>query len=279
MAFLSENDPRVRNVSHQLPLLQNDQLLLFVFVPDSVPEHLLQLYMSWLSPAEQQRWRRFYFPQHRQEYLLSHALVRYVTSTYSECAPAEVIFEENQFGKPAITSAPWLSFNLSHSAGVSLLAIAWGGEVGVDIEKINVSRADLDVAQKYFSFVEYQQLQCHGPLMFAKTFFSFWTLKEAYIKARGQGLSLPLADFYFLLRDSELELHEQPYLRKMDAGWCGELLCLQDTYLYAWIWGRATPAVSVSSYWIVPQHSCFPLEAQHLATLSNSFQESVEMQK
>lgn len=216
--------PRVRTAGPRLPTLRDNQLFLFILLPNCVPEPLLQQYLSWLSPAEQHRWRRFHFPQHRQEYLLSHALMRYILSAYTECAPAHVRFAENHFGKPALVPENQLRFNLSHSAGISILALVRGGEVGVDIEKIDASRADRNVAQRYFSVEEYRQLQDGDALAFARTFFSFWTLKEAYIKARGQGLSLPLADFSFLIQGDQITLNEQPYLRNTDSDWCGELL-------------------------------------------------------
>lgn len=267
MVFHHASGPQVRPASLQLPTLHDNRLLLFVLLPDHVPEHLLHQYLSWLSPAEQQQWRRFYFPQHQREYLLGHALTRYILSAYTECAPAEVLFAKNQFGKPALASNR-LSFNLSHSAGVSVLALVRGGEVGVDIEKLDASRADLNVAQRYFSAAEYQQLQDCDALAFARTFFSFWTLKEAYIKARGLGLSLPLADFSFRFQGDHITLYEQPYLRNANRDWCGELLCLQDDYVYAWTWSGSASAASASYYWIVPQYSCRPLDVRLQATLS-----------
>src|SRR2546430_3790635 len=122
--------------NQRVPPLEANTRLLFFLPPHAVSDDLLHRYRTWLSPSERQRLRRLCFARHQREYLLGRALVRYVVGTYTDLAPAEVVFYQNDFGKPYIDPRFAISFNLSHSAGVNVLAVARGGGVGGGIEKI-----------------------------------------------------------------------------------------------------------------------------------------------
>jgi 4'-phosphopantetheinyl transferase len=105
-----------------------------------------------------------------------------------------MIFSANQYGKPLLTGGD-IEFNLSHSGGYALVAVSRGRNVGVDVEKI---RADIEIenlSSRYFSTGEISELMALPPEQRMVGFFQCWTRKEAYIKAQGLGLSLPLDGF------------------------------------------------------------------------------------
>jgi 4'-phosphopantetheinyl transferase len=153
-----------------------------------------------LSPDEQVRQRRFVFPEHRRQFLISHAFLRLVLSQYAPVAPAAWSFVNGAHGKPALApqSMPELHFNLSHTRGLAAVAVA-RQEVGVDAENIERRDPGIELARRYFSAEEVAHLSPLEGEQRKSAFFDFWTLKEAYIKARGLGLALPLDQFWFQL--------------------------------------------------------------------------------
>jgi 4'-phosphopantetheinyl transferase len=162
---------------------------------------LLCHYESLLSEAEHRQWRRFLFPRDRDCYLVSHALVRTALSEVAAVHAAELVFEEGRNGKPLLRQAggmPKVTFNLSHTERMAVLCTAIGCAVGIDVEYLG-RPAPLDIAQYYFSPVEVTALNDLDSDRRAERFWSLWTLKEAYLKATGEGLSLPLDSFSFVL--------------------------------------------------------------------------------
>jgi 4'-phosphopantetheinyl transferase len=160
-----------------------------------------------LSPDELARMKRFRFETDRRRYLFAHALVRHTLSRYApHTPPAGWRFETNGYGRPHIagTAAPPLRFNLSHTAGLVACVVALDRDVGVDVEHMRPARGDfgLEIAPQYFAPGEVTALSAQPVANQRDWFFAFWTLKEAYIKARGVGLALPLAGFTFDLRDA-----------------------------------------------------------------------------
>jgi 4'-phosphopantetheinyl transferase len=162
-----------------------------------------------LSPEELARMRRFKFEADRRRYLFAHALVRQTLSRYApETPPDRWHFETNAYGRPHIAasgdgaSGTSLRFNLSHTAGMVVCAVARDRDVGVDVEHGRPARGDfvLEIAPHYFAAAEVAALAAQPAATQRDWFFAFWTLKEAYIKARGLGLALPLAGFAFDLK-------------------------------------------------------------------------------
>jgi 4'-phosphopantetheinyl transferase len=154
-----------------------------------------------LSDDERQRHERFIFARDRQLFLTAHALVRRVLSRYEPVAPGDWRFAPNQHGRPEIVGrASALRFNLSHTHGLAVCAVA-RVEVGVDVERHR--DAPLDVAQRFFAPVELAALNALPPAQQSRRFFDYWTLKESYLKARGIGMTVPLAKFWFLVDDAE----------------------------------------------------------------------------
>lgn len=157
-------------------------------------------YLALLSPDERERYGRLGRESVRREFLVGRALLRTTLARYLRIAPHDVEFQYNGFGKPSLSAPrePW-EFNLSHSAGLAVCAIA-AVEVGVDVEDRSRTVEFLDLARSFFAPAETAFLESLTSERQRGAFFEIWTLKEAFIKARGQGLSLPLADFAFTLQ-------------------------------------------------------------------------------
>jgi len=157
-------------------------------------------YLPLLSTDEHERMARLVFERDRHRFLLTRALVRTMLSRYAAVAPADWQFIANVHGRPEIldrpAGVPDLRFNLSHTDGLIACAVTIGREVGVDVEHVG-RRLTQDVAARFFAPAEVAHLQSLPDDQQERVFFDYWTMKEAYIKARGFGLALPLGDFAF----------------------------------------------------------------------------------
>ena len=172
--------------------------------PDDVrPEGIAQSCARLLSEEELTRWQSFRFDRHRREYLTTRALVRTALSHYRPLAPEAWRFALNAHGKPYVDPDCGLRFNLSDSPGLVVCLIARGTEVGVDIEPCEHAEDIAQLALEVFSPQELAQLGVLNEAEKLDRALSLWTLKEAYIKARGLGLSLPLNRFSFLFGGME----------------------------------------------------------------------------
>tara|TARA_R110002020_G_scaffold57347_1_gene157967 strand:- start:204 stop:980 length:777 start_codon:yes stop_codon:yes gene_type:complete len=160
---------------------------------------------SWLpllDPAERARYERYKVEGARQEYLTGRALVRTTLSRYAAVDPADWRFEANRYGRPAIAPAqahlaPGLVFNLSHTRGLVALAVGQECDLGVDVEWICRDNELAKLCDRYFAPREAAYVRAGEGAELTERFFAFWTLKEAYIKARGMGLALPLDGFAY----------------------------------------------------------------------------------
>jgi len=152
--------------------------------------------LALLSAEERTRHGRLHFARDRAAFLLAHALLRSLLSELIGGEPASHRFEAGPHGKPALAPAvPALDFNLSHTTGLVACALAWQAPVGVDVEDAS-RRVDLDgVGRRVFSAAEQAVLAGLPEEGQADRFFEYWTLKEAYMKARGLGFALPPASF------------------------------------------------------------------------------------
>ena len=168
-----------------------------------------RLSLTALRPEEIRRSGRFLFEKHRKQFILTRWLLRLILSEYcAEIRPLDWEFDTNAYGKPHIQNriSVNLEFNLSHTDGQIVLALAIDDEIGVDVEFVGRPNFSLDIAQNYFSPVEVTELYKIEPSMRISRFFDLWTLKEAYIKACGQGLSIPLDHFAYSFLGSRLEI-------------------------------------------------------------------------
>lgn len=177
---------------------------------------VLASYQDWLSVAERERYERFRFAALRHQFLVSRALLRWVLAQYTGLAPASLVFAANAWGKPHLdvsdTAAPL--FNLSHTTGLIVLAVTettWTETaplmLGVDVERLDRVVDASKLATRYFSPLESETLCALPAELQRASFFDFWTLKEAYIKAVGMGLAIPLDAFSFILDESGIEVH------------------------------------------------------------------------
>jgi 4'-phosphopantetheinyl transferase len=166
---------------------------------DAVALGLIERYRRWLPEEEVARADRFHFLRDRHQHLVTRALVRTVLSRYVPCDPLHWAFRPNAYGRPEIIQPAGLPvwFNLSHIRGLVVCAVAGDPTMGVDVESEGRVKSFVDLAERFFAHRETAWLRQVPAEQQASAFFQFWTLKEAYIKARGMGLAIPLQDFAF----------------------------------------------------------------------------------
>lgn len=189
---------------HRSPALQLvswDVVDVYTIRLEAEAARLDQLY-EMLSPEERERARRFHFPEHRRQSILCRGTLRETLARYLDVDPGAIAFAYNRYGKPYVRGAE-IRFNLSHSGGWAMLAVARGREVGIDIERIHPRFAQDQIPEQFFSPREVEQLRSLPQREQTAAFFRCWTRKEAYIKARGLGLSLPLDSFDVSLRPDD----------------------------------------------------------------------------
>ncbi len=147
--------------------------------------------------------------------------MRTVLSKYADVAPEAWRFVTNEYGRPEIdepADARWLKFNLSHTNGLIAMIVARDREVGVDVEDRERSGQLLEVADRFFSPSEVEALHALPEEERLDRFFLYWTLKESYIKARGMGLAIPLAQFSFGV-DADITIDFDPKLNDDPNRW------------------------------------------------------------
>lgn len=164
-------------------------------------------HLSVLTPLEQKKYHRYRFDRHRHAYLVTRLFIRSLLSHYDDSIePSQWRFHKNRWGKPFIKLSQnprGLMFNLSHTDKLIVCAISQNSQVGVDVENIQRSSETTKIADRYFSPAEVEALQALPADKQRARFFDYWTLKEAFIKAKGKGLAIPLRDFSFKLDTTE----------------------------------------------------------------------------
>jgi 4'-phosphopantetheinyl transferase len=153
--------------------------------------------LSLLDDTERARLATLSLPAVRWEYLRTRALVRSALSRYNTVDPRAWRFGVNPWGRPFALGDAGLHFNLSHTRGMLCVVVARHEAVGVDVEWIARPGETVAVAHRYFAPAELAALAALPEALQRDAFFDFWTLKEAYIKARGRGLGIPLRQFAF----------------------------------------------------------------------------------
>ena len=159
-----------------------------------------------LSNDERNRADRFHFEKDRTAYTVARAALKSLLGDYLDMPASEIRFEYSAHGKPFLPNTANLSritFNISHSGGLALLAFAIGRQVGVDVERIRPDFGTLEIAERFFSKSEVEVLLAQPVDQQSVCFFNCWTRKEAYIKAIGEGLSCPLDRFDVTLAMNE----------------------------------------------------------------------------
>lgn len=220
---------------------RRDRIDLWLLRYDRVgDEALLARLREMLDADERAQEPRYYFADDRKRYLLTRALVRATLSRYAPLAPTQWRFGANAYGRPHVDPAqqaqlaPGLRFNISHTHGLIALAVTQDREIGVDVEHVSHRAVSLGIAHRFFAADEVAALAQVAAERQQDRFFEYWTFKEAYIKARGMGLSLPLERFSFHYPcERSVRLSAQPDLDADAARWSLWQYRPQPEYLLA----------------------------------------------
>ncbi|MEZ4443153.1 MAG: 4'-phosphopantetheinyl transferase superfamily protein [Polyangiaceae bacterium] len=209
--------------SARLPPPPGVDLWCFFYEPHDAPE-LLAAYDALLTDDERVRHQRFYFEKDRLLFLATRALVRTTLSAYADLSPDAWRFDQGEHGKPFLIGEGarfGLAFNLSNTRGLVACAVSTTYErLGVDVENVERAGDTVGIADRFFSPHEVDALHALPVAEQQRRFFSYWTLKESYIKARGMGLAIPLDQFSFLLDEGpEIGIAFDPRLEDDPSRW------------------------------------------------------------
>ena len=181
--------------------------------PSSVP-----VLEQALNDEERGRAQRFHRDGDRADFIVAHYVLRSILGRYREIGPEHLRFRYGPHGKPYLVQEegrPAVCFNLSHSNRMMLCAMTREREIGIDIEHVRPKSASLEVAERFFAPGEVAALRALPDERFSVAFFACWTRKEAYIKARGEGLSHPLDTFEVSvepgLKNVGLQTYDDPH--------------------------------------------------------------------
>jgi 4'-phosphopantetheinyl transferase len=203
------------------------------------PGQAEQRWQQLLSADESARAARFHFSKDRQYFTATRALLRMILGSYVGCNPKELVLRYSEKEKPSLapTSTPsetQVEFNVSHSGDLALLAFSRGRALGVDVEQLRENFDHAAIARRFFSEQEQRQLAELPPSERYHGFFRCWTRKEAYVKAQGTGLSLPLDQFDVSLKPGELNALLSTRPDAAEAGqWSLQEVPARDGYVAA----------------------------------------------
>ncbi len=173
------------------PVLAENEVHVWRAQLDRSPAEL-DRFRAHLSGDELERAASFRFDQHRNRYVAGRGILRELMARYLAKPPTEFVFGYNSHGKPSVGND--LRFNVSHSHELALFAFAHT-EIGVDVERSRPELAGQDIAERFFAPEESNVLMTLPLSERTEAFFRCWTRKEAFVKAHGKGLSLPLSQF------------------------------------------------------------------------------------
>lgn len=195
-----------------------------------------------LRPDEVQRYHRYIPERRRGEFLAGRIMLRSLLSRYLERDPSEIDFIAGEHGKLELAEdlKVRVAFNLSHTPGLVAVALAPSGKIGVDVERVDPSRATAAIAERHFSDIELADLSRLSDSDYVQRFHQIWVLKEAFIKAQGLGLALPLKDFHFNFElPGAINAGFAPSLAENPARWQFHLLAPSPDYHLAIALGRS----------------------------------------
>lgn len=158
----------------------------------------LELMRQRLSDDEPSKAERFYFPKDRNRFIAARGILRTILGRYVNSEPHELSFHYTHHGKPELIQKEnrrTIRFNVSHSQDLALYAFTYDRKIGVDVELIRPDFAEMEIAERFFSTKEVADISALPKNTQVNAFFACWTRKEAFVKARGEGLSLPLDQF------------------------------------------------------------------------------------
>ena len=206
-----------------LNALKNEAHVCLAFADRHSDPKLLARYRDLLSEEEREKHNSFFFDRDRDLYLLTHGLVRATLSRYLKIDPDKWVFTYNRHGRPEIAQSegnPQLRFSVSRTHGLVACLIVFSIDAGVDVEKIRKLDNFKTLSENVFTHLELSRLRDLSENDQMEGFFTFWTLKEAYIKAKGTGLSLPLNSFSFYFDAARgVRISVDAELQDMPSNW------------------------------------------------------------
>lgn len=222
----------------------------YVYTADFREARTQTYFRSILSGGERSRYERFRFEQDRLDYLVAHGVLRVLLGNQLGRSPGDVTFDTNRYGRPEIAdhqARERIRFNLSHSLGLACCVLCGDMPCGIDVERranvenlVRPSEVALGrqrdrrqsngqddgmrldtLARQFFSRDEAEVIRQSSGREKQQRFLTIWTLKEAYVKARGMGLSLPLDSFSMQLHnDEQTEIRFEDSHFDDPASWC-----------------------------------------------------------
>jgi 4'-phosphopantetheinyl transferase len=203
-----------------------DSLHVWLTETESVPRDRLPDFRQLLSPEELARHDRFVFEKDRNLFLIARAHLRNVLSQYADVSPDAWQFRSSPLGRPEIANTsygPPIHFNLSHTRGLVASVVSGLAEIGIDAEHCDRLLDHQRLARSTFSRQEADAIERASETDRPLLFFQLWTLKEAYSKARGRGMSLAFDRFGFDITASGITAHLDD-LSEDAAGWHFEVI-------------------------------------------------------
>jgi 4'-phosphopantetheinyl transferase len=188
---------------------EDGEIHLWFSCPGKLSDQWLQSVSDELLPNDDlEKGRRYHFARDRNRFLLTRILQRTVLSRYHGVSPKNWQFSANPFGRPSIAASHGercIEFNISHTNSLIVFAVGRDLKIGIDIEQLRCLTTQLEIADRFFGEVEASDLRLLPPHLRSRRFLEYWTLKEAYLKARGRGLSIPLDSVAFLLAPGRID--------------------------------------------------------------------------
>lgn len=172
----------------------------------SLPPPRVQSLQRTLVAEELMRAERYCFQRDREHFIVARGLLREILGWYLRVEPGQLRFSYGPHGKPDLAQemdGDGLHFNVAHSDGLALFAVGRGRRIGVDLERLRPELASERIAEQFFSPREVAVLRALPTDVQPEAFFNCWTRKEAYLKAIGNGLALPLDQFDVSLTPGE----------------------------------------------------------------------------
>ena len=187
--------------SAALLALHNNDIHLWSISPQSISNPItINALRNILKPSEIDKIERYRHPEAQHNALITRAFIRIVLSQYAALQPQDWLFDIAKNGKPEINNSPLaLRFNLSHNDSLIVCAVCLKHDIGCDVENLSRRTNIETISKRYFSAAEYQSLKNLPGELRRPRFFEYWTLKEAFVKATGLGLSQGLDSFSFAI--------------------------------------------------------------------------------
>lgn len=223
-----------------------NQITVWTAQLDAFPEACWPRLPALLDAGERQRAARFVLERHQRQFVVAHALKRLMLSAVTPGAPgpANWTFEFGAQGKPKVSGAPGLHFNISHCDGLVACAVSHAVEIGIDVECLQ-RVAPLELAASHFARAEHALLMGMSDQQRPLGFFRLWTLKEVYIKATGLGLAQTLRDFAIAFDPLRVSFAD-PGLGDATAWQFRQTIVGPETHLVALAWRGAPLTVEIA---------------------------------